>query len=596
MYISKHMREIDHNGTTLLGIIGESVRAIGLFVCMLSSGLLALSSLFVTYHNDLFDEITETLTLSAGFVQGITTAIGVLLFAALLFLVSTIPVKHGVAHAVLVLVCVLATIGQLWWVFTLDAQSSYFSDSNQLMMYAKDLATGTMSCFNSEQVPFDQMKSGTIYFTNYPYQAGMLFYYYAFFTAFKNVAPTVIQLFNVAANTASIVFLYLIGCCAIKRPGGRVILSIVLGGFIPPFLYSTMFYSNQVGLSLALAYTALNVYALKSASLTKQRILCLVSFLPLSLALTIKSTLVLIALAVIVVYGIYFLSSISFSRFLTLILAVLGFFFANTIASLPLAWLEGTLGYSLGEGIPKTAWIAMGLQNESVLGKEMSGWWNPYPNLLQEATNNDYQLMVNESVSEIGSRIAYFISNPFECLVFFSRKLATEWLTPDFQANYFASINFTLIDGNEVQCFSTNASTIPAIQDYVKQTGEAWELISGLGVYLDCYQSSVYLFAFSGFLDMFRNRKALNCSILVLPCTFFVGIIVYFLWEAKAQYVMPFFMCLIPISVYGLLLIQKRGDCLATRPRHGVYRRFHVPTTRNQLDFDAQSSWSYGAC
>lgn len=557
MYTSKHMRVTDCKAAVLLKIVGGSIRSIGLFVCVLSSGLLALSSLFVTYHNDLFDEITETLELSAGFAQGVSVAIAVLFFAALLLFLSLIPVKHGTAHVVLVLVCLLAILGQLWWVFMLNAQSSYFSDSNQLMSYAKDLSTGAMSYFNFEQTPFNEMKAGTLYFTNYPYQAGMLFYYYVLLTVFNDVASVAIQLINIAANTMSIVFLYLIGCSIIKEPGGRISLSIALGGFVPPFLYSTMFYSNQVGLSLALAYVVLNVYALNTDSLMKQRIFCLVSFLPLSLALTIKSTLVLIGLAVIVVYSIYVLSAFSFSRILMLALAVLGLIFANSIASLPLSWLEGMLGYSLGEGIPKTAWIAMGLQDESVLGKDMPGWWNPYPNLLQEATNNDYQVMASESLGEIGARISYFFSHPLECIDFFSRKLSTEWLTPDFQANYFSSINFTVIDGNEVQCFSTNVSTVPAIQDYVNRTKGAWELVSVLGVYLDCYQSFIYASAFCGFLAMYRNRRLLSCSALVLPCVFFVGLVVYLLWEAKAQYVMPFFMCLIPISVYGITLIQK---------------------------------------
>ena len=45
---------------------------------------------------------------------------------------------------------------------------------------------------------------------------------------------------------------------------------------------------------------------------------------------------------------------------------------------------------------------------------------------------------------------------------------------------------------------------------------------------------------------------------LLLPCIFIVGAFVYMLWEAKAQYLLPFFMCLIPVAVSGIFsLVDK---------------------------------------
>lgn len=79
---------------------------------------------------------------------------------------------------------------------------------------------------------------------------------------------------------------------------------------------------------------------------------------------------------------------------------------------------------------------------------------------------------------------------------------------------------------------------------------------------MDGMQTVIYAGATIGAVELFRQVGDKSKTLAYcLPCAFFMGFVVYVLWEAKGMYAMPFFFCLIPVAAQGLtkLARHKRG-------------------------------------
>ena len=92
-------------------------------------------------------------------------------------------------------------------------------------------------------------------------------------------------------------------------------------------------------------------------------------------------------------------------------------------------------------------------------------------------------------------------------------------------------------------------------------TERAIDQVEELVPFMDGYQTLIYAGAFISCFAIVRNNKKekdkskIQSNMLLMPCIFIVGAVVYLLWEAQAQYLLPFFMCLIPVAAPGIFSI-----------------------------------------
>lgn len=535
---------------------GSLLLTFGLIVSIAALALLALASFPISWTNNLHLGVTETLTISIQFARGLGIFVAVLgMFVILSFLVRLVTTKKRL-YILTALICLVTIAFQLWWVVVQGAESSYFSDSNQLMIYAKDLAAGTFINFDKSPMPINEMAPGTLYFVNYPYQCGILFYFVQIVKLFNDYAPTVIQLVNIFGNTLTYCGLCFLSGQIDGRLDHRAWSCILLGLAFPMYLYSTMFYGNQIGLGFAVTFVSLNVFAMNEPRKFRAAFAVTISLIPLTISLVLKSTYLVIALGVVVLWFVHALKSHSLRLGGITSLLLIVILISSSLANAPVAWLESSLGYSIGSGIPKTAWIAMGLQDDSVLGPTMHGWWNPFPNNIQIETGNDYDEMSDLSKREIVDRVTTFVHNPKYAFSFFSKKVTSEWLNPDFQAMYFNAINYRNHDGDEHACYTYVNDDDMLIPDCETSAMSAWGVIEFLSPFFDVFQSYVYSFSLVAALAIFKLRKNYSIPQLASLCLFIVGVVLYTFWEAKAQYCLPFFLFLIPTSAYGCAILE----------------------------------------
>lgn len=547
-------------------LIGYRIATIGMWISIIALALLAFFSSIVTYSNGWGYRLCERL--SHNYILNAPVMIAVAIFsccciAGFIYAISTVLSHRKVdKRIVLVSVCIIAAIFQIWWVFVQHADGCYYADSTMTMSIAEKFASGDMSIFNDsiDGLAVSDMKVGTQYFVFYPYQSGIISFFTLMFKAFGDKAPLAIQITNIVSNVGSIVMLSLVGFLATDNDKVKIAVPIVLGMCIPSLLYSSFLYGNQIGFFFATVFIAMNAYAINGDMPMPNKVaLVLLSAIPMSLMMIIKSTFIIIAMAIAIVWIIELLLHFGVKNAVCLISFIVAIVLSNAAGKLPQSYFENALGYSFGQGMPKTAWIAIGLQDNSVL--DMPGWWNAGALKRQNDTGNDYEKQADGAAEDIKTELVKMFHNPAYTAWFFGKKLGSEWLTPDFQSRYFAGANYENIDGNKENRRQFNLTERDyAIPDKKALSIErAIDQADELMPFMDGYQTLIYAGAFVSCLAIVKrnkkNRDDIQSVQLLLPCIFIVGAAVYVLWEAKAQYLLPFFMCLIPVAAPGIFSI-----------------------------------------
>lgn len=511
------------------------VALLGMSACCLFLAGLAFFSILVTYSNGWGYRLRETLekaTLLNAPLMVVETVIGVGLLVLAMY--TFLKAAHRISERqVLSLVCVLAVLFQLWWVLSQNCDATWYQDAKTLLRWGRQLAAGDYTSFDTaiQGLHIKDMKEGTRYLVEYPYQSGILVYFYGLFRLFGNQAPLAIQIINLMANTGSIVMLSLIGFLMFPNSRIRKLIPVLLGFCLPLLLYATFLYGNQLGFFFTTCFLYLHTSALKTKQKRKKLAMILLSLIPMTLMMWIKSTYILFVLAIVLLW---FLDALHEWRRLTTVCFVASLFVmmaAATLQNVPAHYMEAKLGYEFGKGMPKTAWIAIGLENESVLGDTMPGWWNGNAIRNQDETNNDYEEQVTLSLESIGQNLRKMVTHPRYGLWFLTRKLGTEWLTPDFQSFYFAGINYKMSEpgvesGAQLNLYERDMN-VP--DEGAAKRERLIDQLDSLRGFMDGYQSFIYIFAFWGcarILKDLRKKKngdSLDFSMLLTPCAFLVG-------------------------------------------------------------------------
>lgn len=427
--------------------------------------------------------------------------------------------------------CVTALLG-LWWVLIQDVDTSRFGDSNRLLQFAKDAAAGNWGWFTDSssisavsQLPDD----AHLYFMEYPFQAGIFYWFYAFYCFFGSSAVRALLVANVVADEVVIAAVYGIARL-LRREGSRSGVALVLLLLCVPLHFSAAFpYGNNVGLALGVIFLFIQCKALCEEDVRLRVLLILASLVPLTLTLWIKSTFLLLAIAAVIAW---LLTAIRSKNPLGLACAVVVLLVSNSLSAVPVQALEAQAGYSFGEGMPKTSWLMLGSNRSELTGA--AGWWDAQAVEVFLESEGDKDAQTSASISAIKDNLAQFVADPVGAIGFYAEKLSTEWADPTFEFFVYAGLNAKdfehFFDPYEVFGTHPPAATIVAV--------------------LDALQIATYVLALFGLIALARSKDPFGPELL-LATTFFTGFGCYLLWEAKGIYLLPFYVFLIPLASMG---------------------------------------------
>ena len=184
------------------------------------------------------------------------------------------------------------------------------------------------------------------------------------------------------------------------------------------------------------------------------------------------------------------------------------------------------------KGMPSLLWMAMGLQ----YSEWGAGYYNDYSKRIYEEVGFDREIASDVAKTEIKNRTKVFASDLYQARLFFGQKMKSQWHDGLFEAT-----NATGTFGD------LEITEVPDIVASVYH-GDAHMTIKQVSEYMLCI---VYVFALIGVWKRFKDKDSLLKDI---PLIVFVGGFLFsIIWEAKARYMLPYYVLLHIYAAYGMV-------------------------------------------
>lgn len=418
----------------------------------------------------------------------------------------------------------------IWWVVSsqLRPQSDQYLVSNAAYLAAMN--------------NFSFMED--IYFSNCHHQLGMVLFYEIQARLFDRFSDTVIymQIINVFYLAASYVALVLIMGKLFKSRRIQILSAMTMMFSVQPLLYTTFVYAVIPGIANVLWALYFEIKYFETEN-RKKYLWAGISVVLITFSVMIKTNnlIALIALA-----GIAFVKLISRRRISDLAFIAAMAVCSLSIQSVAVSSYESRSGIKLGDSVPMSGYLAMGLSDpEGVLGCNAKGWYSS-KYTFDNMSNNGYDAeKANEyAINGVKEALGKFTTDYGYANDFFYEKNTSQWNEPTFASLWINTISARYKDETPGKLASAVIYT------------NGGDSHSSLFEYMNIYQLFIYLTAFAGVIVCFR-KKDIFCSSLILIV---LGAFLYhMIFEAKSQYILPYFIILTGFSAAGF-------DALLSKP------------------------------
>ena len=402
------------------------------------------------------------------------------------------------------------------------------ADQEACLNVAKGLSEGDVSLFQKAS-----------YISKYPFQSGLVLYLYIIGKLFGFSNWPIFRLLNVIWLIVSYNYICLITKRIFKSNNVCIFVLLLMVLFLPFSLFSHFIYGNVPSFMLCAAAIYYQLLYLQKTPRPLYIILHISFYL---VALIIRLNSLLFLLSSIFVW--LFSSKLSFvkpAKYLIVFCLVVTYFIASIA---PSSIICRTVDCDLDNGIPKTAWIAMGMQD----GPRCAGWYNNYIEEVYCSFDGNQADISSYSLDYVKERIRYFLDNELDLFQFYSLKIGSQWLDPSFQSFWITYTGY----GEKPVDSELSGVTESLNYDSILQNSCRKGLLHKLSlVFMDAFQSYIYIFAAVG---LFAYRKKCDLLKLLPLIVFFAGFLFHILWEAKSCYVINNFVMLVPYAAYGFCI------------------------------------------
>ena len=378
------------------------------------------------------------------------------------------------------------------------------------------------------------------YFMRFPFQSGYVLWTELWARLFEldHKNYLILEMINILCLAFGEWALVMTAERLFRRREVTLVTAIMLGLFVQPMIFSTFLYGNIPGFGFA----CLAIWAFTAYLQEDRPVLLLPTglFLLISITLKLNNMILLVAMGIILLA--HLLRGKPLRRALALILLCAA---VIPLSNAPQWHYESRLDKELGDGIPMTSWLAMGL-NESMIAP---GWYNgKYTVTNFHAVGMDTEAASERSKVEIGNRLTYFKENPDEASRFFKEKILSQWNETTFQS----------IWNNQVR---GQFMSRVGVAKYVCEEGEGKaKALMDLGVqfiYFGMLAATVYLFLMQ--FNKKEKRRSVEPALYLIPLIFLGGFLYHALFEAKSQYVITYVTLMIPCAAWGICRLFTTG-------------------------------------
>ena len=369
------------------------------------------------------------------------------------------------------------------------------------------------------------------YMGMYPFQLGLALLYQPFFLVFGNTTAFVWQLINAFLICFIQFFLYKIICMMTDNKFSINLFLLMEFLDLPLLWFVSFVYGTIVGHSLALAALYFLLKACRSDNKAVLNIIIASALITLGALFRNNNLIIIIAMCILVIGC--FLST-KRARILVFIpLVMVMFFTAHNGVFKYYEWACNGQYTGIGHyGQPTTLPIAMGLSEND---ESANGWFNGYTWDKYIELGCDPDVADEFAKEQIAISLNKFISSPSYAFSFFSEKLNSMWLNPDFQSLWNSGRH-----GN-----------------YIGESPLIYNLYHGeLNRLIEAFLSAVMFLVYFGALSYFiLGNKKISWQNLLFAMILIGGFLFHLFWEAKAQYTIVYYVILFPYAAMGYSLL-----------------------------------------
>ena len=372
------------------------------------------------------------------------------------------------------------------------------------------------------------------YFQHFPYQMGYILYNEILFRIFNFKASGSFSIiFLEYANLFYIAGIYLFLIDIIKQlfDNEKIAKVTAVMLFLCPqlLIYCTHIYSMIPGLF----YSLLSIQLLLKYLKNEKIVFAIISMFCISIASTLKLNYLIFMIAICIVLAFKLFSLVSEKK-IKKIIVLGGYIIFAVILSFSLIKLvvssyEHRLGEKIGKGIPMISWMVMGLTNS---GSNPGGYDANNINIYNIAEKN-YDKAVEISKTIIKECFNRFKKNSKIRRDFFYQKTICQWNETTYQSLWRNQVGGTSLNGQGLAKFVcvTSEKQSKAYIDYISQFIFIMVLICTIW-----------------FLISYKKRNIVETVFFIIIIG---GFLYHLLFEAKSQYILPYFILLIPLAALG---------------------------------------------
>ena len=435
---------------------------------------------------------------------------------------------------IIFIMLIVTTIVSLVWINLVQSKSS--GDAMILLNTAKDAAQDNYRSFLGSYDYYGNFS----YYLYYPFQLGYVFFAELLYRIFGVGSSDL--LFQIP-NVIALDFVYVGIVMITKRIFGRKSLTnmtaIALTVCLQPMFMTTFTYGIIIGLAFSVWSVFFTVKYMQENKLWTAGVAVLL--ISISVLLKYNNMIVMAAMVIALI-----LHTIGTKRFLALAAAALMVAGSIGLQKLVIFSYSQRSGVKLETQVSQTLYAYMGISESQMA----PGWYSGISmTTLRDAALYSQSGQLDKAAVAAADKTARegikyrldYLSKNNMMFEFYRDKLISQLNEPAFESIWLSQVrNHDLKSGEKLSDLVTSVYS------------------GGLSKLLDhwfnYYNMIIYIGFTAGMAFMIiRRKKMLTPAAIILPTAVLGGVLYHLIFEAKSQYLLPYFIMLIPFAMYGLL-------------------------------------------
>lgn len=412
-------------------------------------------------------------------------------------------------RAMIVLICYTTVLGVFW---VLTAQTLPRAD--QL-----DIQRNIQMILNND---FSGMRKPDSYLQLYPFQLGIVFIFEMLLRLFGPGNLIALEMVNVVWLDLAYIAIIFLARQTFNNKKIELLTTLLLFFCLQPILFCPFLYGNLMGL----AFSLWAVYFIIKFMQTGKKGPVFISAALICVALLAKLNSAVVLIAICVILLLYFIKKRGWFSLVAVAIIVAISFGVSGLVQKSYEWRSSI---PIGGGIPQTAWLEMGLQQDS---PRYVGWYNGYTYVVYRDSGFNTDAAAVQVQTDLKNTVDSFMADIKYAASFFAHKTVSQWNEPSFESIY----------------VSRGAEPVAPAQEWVFNL--YYGSLNGIAVqYFDFYVQIVYVgFAAAMFFAIKRKK---DLCFLAIPLVILGGFAYHLLFEAKSQYILVYFFMMIPYAAWG---------------------------------------------